>query len=487
MLALWNYFGSIGMGFIDREFFYNSDSLNLPALAVYLFKKKGVLSDWRMSPAIYLFPDMVIYFSIFKIFPHIHLDIWLFALVQVILSVVTLIWFYAFFKIPKREALVGPIALCAILSRLPISIEYNYWIQSAFHYGSYLCTLWLLGLVLKEIKDGRSKQNLGVFFLISALTLLSDQILILQFFIPLLMTYALLGYLNIIDRSFAKQKIFFSLVVGGVSYSLYKLVSIFTVYYGLKAHSYWYFENLKFFSQRNYLFLAVYVIFISLCAYSLKKRRHSPEKCFFVTFLVISTALTLLVLPSQEGAPLRYAINALYAPIFFGIIIIGFSFSRKVSLVFTIALVIGAFVLSINKAQPIQAISNLKEYYPDDIRCLDAGLSDIKSPQGISGYWEAKRTSYLSKNNINMTQMDMDKFVYRDWISAKPEPNTIFKFIIAKPMYLKQHDRTKAQLKYIFGDPEKEISCNLFEALVYKYGHINDVLKALHDNNELEK
>ncbi|MEK2690470.1 hypothetical protein [Bdellovibrio sp. GT3] len=483
LLCFWNYLGAIGRGVIDRELFYNSDAVYFPTLAIDILSNGARLSEWRLGPALYIFPDMLNIFAMWKIFADKHLMIWAYGVVQLLMLVLFVYLIYR--ELEKNETwirLAGFVVLFSVLGQGLLPLDYNLWLQSAFHIGAYICTLALLWVVLLGFRNPSNKLIKCAQVVILFCILLSDQIIILQFVLPAIFVFLVMGWMKILPVQESKSKALFVFYSTLISFGIYKAISYFTSYYGIKANLNVYADNLQDLINNSLSFLIIGLVFLVLnvvVLWRMWKFKKSDSKAWFIAlFLLVSMAANLVVLPSQLGAPLRYAFNIVYGPFLFLPFLLDQVFDRKkvgLALSGLCALLLFGSLVGLEKSE---ALANLRTYYPEEVRCLDEQLGSKGIRHGISGYWDAKRIAYTSKTGLQLAQMNMDEMKYHYWITNKNVFTDKYDFVIAHNTYRQEFDKTVEQLTADFGTPIEIIDCGVYKAMIYPPDLIASKLKS---------
>lgn len=173
-------------------YFFNSDSLYIPALYNDLFREGGSFWDWFLTPAPYFFPDMFLY-AIAAVFHNSHYDaIATFGTLQILSTLV--LSFFIFKNFFKNTF---SLLLCALLSILivPLVIQnlgaFKYLSFSAFHYGAtlsallcILISLWFLRLSSQKNNKAKKYFLLLMISIVAGISISSDKLFLLIFCLP---------------------------------------------------------------------------------------------------------------------------------------------------------------------------------------------------------------------------------------------------------------------------------------------------------------
>ncbi|MFM6928196.1 MAG: hypothetical protein ACKOX6_07010, partial [Bdellovibrio sp.] len=212
----------------------------------------------------------------------------------------------------------------------------------------------------------------------------------------------------------------------------------------------------------------LFMILLFATLWVMWRRQESNSKTWFmVMFLLVSMGATLVILPSQLGAPLRYAFNIVYGPFFFLPVLLDVLFGEKWTNKALLTASAVLLVWGLGTIQSPQAIANLRTYYPEEVKCLDENLSSRGITQGISGYWDAKRIAYTSHAGLQLAQLNMDEKTYHYWITNKKVFTGKYDFIIAHNSYRPEYEKTVEQIAADFGAPLETIDCGVYKAMLY--------------------
>lgn len=478
-----NFYNFIGRGYIYHEGippiiinFINSDMLTLPALFKNLFLESGRYSDWYLSAAPYIFPDMVLFVALSFIFSNFYVIMGVFALTQQI------ILFFGIYFLSKE---FGKNALFVALIAFVILLFYSYnfiYILSftqSFHFGEFTFGIWWLWMIIKMIKSEKISFKYMFFSIIlGALLKASDNIFTLHFILPVICVCLILKSLDIIDF----KKLFFLFFVCLVCYVLgallYNIIVLHNTQYKME------FTSIAF--KNNIIFLYKYwrenklisIVILGVCVYAIlallfKVLRLRAHYLFYFLFCLISLVATVLVSLSHFELPA----SDRYFTTIFGLCLVLFSivFFSKFNKLFRFLSYI--CILFLPNYSSFKAIDfNYKT--PLSI-CVDQFKKTHLVENGVSEYWQAKLVYMLS--DIPMAQI-----IRADLQNLKDvTSNAFFKdkydFIIInnKPVY-DWSFIDKQKIISINGKPDEIIECKEAnsEILYYKNGLYLDELLA---------
>ena len=190
---------------------YNSDNLYLPTLFKNIFDEGGNFTDWYLTPAPYIFPDMLVYFIMNYLTQNEFHAMFLFVITQMIFVFILMnLIFREFFSSQKSflYAIISITFLYAIPSNLTTILMFT-----GFHMGAFISGLALVYLVVLSIKESniyKIKSFIRMSLLIS-LIVLSDKIFIVQFVVPTIVTLIIMWLMKSI--SFRKVFIISSVII----------------------------------------------------------------------------------------------------------------------------------------------------------------------------------------------------------------------------------------------------------------------------------
>jgi hypothetical protein len=187
LLFSWRYH----LGEVDNELFYNADALYLPSLFKNILIDGFSYADWTFAPSFYIFPDAIIYFPAFFLSDDISSQIFFYAIFQSILFFLLTIFNLSLF-VDRKIAWICSALLCSniILMGMFSSEPYGISFISSFHFGSVLSFEILIILLLKCSTQKSSVAKIyfyGLILFIGFASVLSDRIILFQFYLPILL------------------------------------------------------------------------------------------------------------------------------------------------------------------------------------------------------------------------------------------------------------------------------------------------------------
>lgn len=492
ILALVGYYSTTFQNW--RGWAYNSDLLYLPALYDDIVRSVRPL-DWKLPPAPYFFPDMLLFFAIRAISANVHVAIYGYGIAQIVGFTLGLA-LLARRILPDRygQDRYTLIILMAILflfsDRFLNSFTRSIFVSS-HHFGTMLVLPYILTLsstiLLKE--HAHSIYYVVLFFL-SFMISASDSISVVQISLPLcfsLITLLLFGRTTFKDI-FPLVSVVIISVLAGVAFcqlivkykSLHLTLSL--------SYAPGFIDAIRFFASRNPVHVTIIAIFLVVCVAALISglSRHSLYQeeenkaivllfpLFFLLSFVISVPSAIISGVVLDHSMFRYFLPLLMFPMFWGLPFVISCFTSIREFIFRplVVLITSAIMFLFSSAGlNIRAIEHLIsniDYYPPLVKCIDENAASLKIRNGISQYWQAKHISLLSKNDLRVIQ------VYRDlspqhwinnltWYRIQPEFAVI-------DMSLPDDDPYRLDQELIidrYGDPASTFQCGDSKVLVY--------------------
>lgn len=193
-LAIACVYVSVATERISRYHFYNSDAISVPAMYNDLVAGYS-LRGWLFGPAPSLFPDLPLYALLRWMSGNVHVAIALYGVVQ-------MLWIAAGFLLLSRlifgaDTPLQPLLLLAgsLVCFLLATGQWNVFLPmllSSFHFGAVVSLLFGLILVVRLLKADLARKRCLLYVLalscLTTLTLLSDEIYVVQFIIPVLLS-----------------------------------------------------------------------------------------------------------------------------------------------------------------------------------------------------------------------------------------------------------------------------------------------------------
>lgn len=496
ILSIITVYINISTGKIPRGWLYTSDTLYLPALYQDLFTNYDI-SGWKLTPTPYFFPDMVIYFLLNALTNNFHLAIAAYGVLQSLLFMASLLilsnQLFGFRKVVHSLFLVVG-AIFFLLLSTGNYYTFLFILQSAHHFSVLLIMPVAFTLVLQIIANhSNTTSSTWLLVVLSILAIASDIIYAIQFLIPVMGSIFFLALLSIIPfrRMMLLNFLLASSILGGTVLNKiiirYEDISHYTeiTQKRITESGLNFLVWLKDFSA-SYLFLSLlWISFMFLVIWlliSFLKKLFSHKQtintnllltnAFFL--LVVVTSLTVVLVSGNfEASPsVRYLIPVLIIPIFFGW---PFFIAGTNSLLTILEKHYGMFALSvvlcltpffIVPVQRISALSELSDYRPSFVRCLDEKTRQKEIRNGLAHYWQAKYSSLLSKNNLHIVQVDPYLSPYH-WINNLNWYQADFEFVIIDKNAPIQYKIDETWVANRFGQPASTFDCEGSTIFVY--------------------
>jgi len=482
-LSLANIVAQYISGSSIQSHLFNSDALYLPTLFADILSNNGQINEWFLTPAPYFFPDYPMFLLAYLAGPTPYSQIIAFALIQTALTFFA-IWLIARVTTNVNSFITASTAL-VILIWLALSAgePFALILNSAYHYGAFLSSILLLALWIKFSNEEKIKRKIKFLFLIAIIayaTTLSDNLFLLQFVAPLIATQALI---SMAERDFAfKNKIPLVILaicslLGSISYKwVVENQTRYPTNIGIDKLS----SNLKDIYELlqsatigNPAFGFIFLLYVGIVLHSLTKiirgEKESTKLYWLAIFSFLSLCATLGAVSLVTNLPItsRYLIPALSWPV---IVVLIFLSYRLRDRFFYLAIAITLLTLaSMRWSSHHSIISNgiNKQYYPEEISCIDNALEKENLHNGIAQYWDAKYLQNFSRLNLNVAQ-HFDNLGEMHWITSKKYFKQAYDFAIISENAAPPYKISSEALTRINGTPKLVETCG--RKLVFMYG-----------------
>jgi hypothetical protein len=468
--------------FIQQQLF-NSDALYLPTLFYDLISKGGKIKDWFLTPAPYFFPDYPEFLLAYLIGSGSYSRIVAFSIIQAVLTFMA-VWFLAR-KIIKSNAFftaattsISLIWLALTTTREPFLLL----LISAIHYGTFLISIFFIGLWLRS-ENQQEKQNSTIFyFLIAILTFLSalsDQLFIVQTIAPLAVTTI---FIAAVERDFSlknKLPIFWAMFFAALGSFAYKFIVTNSTRYSVNIGSEKIIANLNeigtiFFSMilDNPIFGVLLLFYIGIVIHSffqLAKGAVYRNKLHWLTvfsFLSLCSTIVTVTLATNLPITTRYLIPPFSWPVIVVFIFSGIYLERWFFSVATTISLAAITSLSLNSYALIKTNGLENHYYPAEISCIDDVLERVEVTNGIAQYWNAKYLQNLSRLDLNIAQYGDNLNEYH-WITSNKYFKQAYDFAIISTNVKPPEEISSERLIRLNGPPESVESCG--DKVIYIY------------------
>jgi len=451
-----------------------------------IMEQGGSFVHWKLTPAPYFFPDMFLYFFSNLVTGNYYTAIILSSTLQFLLL------FYFFKKIYQllfgiKQGFVQAAILMVIIYTFDSYAKFGL-VVNAHHFGALfmgiIALYYILALLITVEED-----NLYYYFLlliVNILIVMSDKLYIVQFLIPFSLV---LFFVFILNKRLRKKVIIilFALVLSVILGYLfnYWLVSNPT---GFSPHfSFSYIQDnipkfrhyLKYIVNYNlYSVLALVTLYILIfILYFFKKSQFTNKDSVIVHFLILVCLLSPMVnivvlLLSNLAVNVRYMFPVFFMPLLIIPLILNYiqeKFFNKYPKHLQYGVLLFCIVwLAFLYSKKISFDGMKYDYYPKETQCLDNFIKNKSSKKGISEYWDAKKNTLLSKENILVTQFNyfVDPYL---WICTSDWYNQKFNFALIRnsDAHVKQFEEN---LLKINGKPDEIHDCRVFKVYYYSNG-----------------
>jgi hypothetical protein len=357
--------------------------------------------------------------------------------------------------------------------------------MSAIHYGTFLTSIFFMGLWLRS-ENQQAKQNSTIFYfsiaILAFLSTLSDQLFIVQTIAPLAVTTI---FIAAVERDFSlknKLPIFWAMFFAALGSFAYKFIVTNPTRYSVEIGSEKIIANLKeiatgFLSTilDNPIFGAVLLFYIGIVIHSffqLIKGSVYRNKLHWLTvfsFLSLCSTIATVTLVTNLGFTIRYFIPALSWPVIVVFIFSGIYLERWFFSVATTTSVAAITSLSLSSYALIKTNGLENHYYPAEIACIDDVLEQAEVTNGIAEYWKAKYLQNFSRLDLNIAQYWGNLNEYH-WITSNKYFKQAYDFAIvfAKNVNPYVYEISLERLIRLNGPPESVESCG--DKVIYIYG-----------------
>lgn len=482
-LSLANIFASYVSGSPIQSHLFNSDALYLPTLFSDIFQNNGRIKDWFLTPAPYFFPDYPAFMLAYLIGSTPYSQIILFALIQTTLTFFA-IWFVASVTTKVNSFLAATTGLVVLISlALSAGEPFVLILNSAYHYGAFISAIFLVALWIKFNNEDQSKKRSRLFLLMAAITYvttLSDNLFLVQFIAPFIAAQILTA---IAGRDFSfKNKIppillAICSLLGSISYKwAVENQTRYPTAIGIDKLS----SNLKDIYELlhsaiidNPAFGLIFLLYIGIVLNSfiqlMRGEREGSELSWLAIFSFLSFCATLGAVSLVTNLPItsRYLIPALSWPVIVVFIFLSYRLRDHFSnLAIAISLLILA-PMSWSSYHSMMSNGIEKQYYPEEISCIDNALEKENLHNGIAQYWDAKYLQNFSRLNLNVAQ-HFDNLGEMYWITSKEYFKQYYDFAIISESAAPPYKISSEALTRINGTPKSVKSCG--SKLVFMYG-----------------
>ena len=483
ILSLANILASYVSGSAIQSHLFNSDALYLPTLFSDIFQNNAKLDDWFLTPAPYFFPDYPAFTLAYLIGSNTYSQVIAFALIQTALTFFA-IWFVARVTTNVNSFLAASTTL-VILIWLALSAgqPFALILKSAFHYGAFLSAILLVALWIKFDNEEKSKKKIATFLLMAAITYvttLSDNLFLVQFIAPLIAIQILT---SIAGRDFSLKNnaplilLAVCSLLGSISYKwIVENQTRYPTAIGIDKLS----SNLKDIYQLlhsatvdNPAFGLIFLLYIGIVLNSftriMRGEKEGSGLSWLATFSFLSFCATLAAVSLVTNLPItsRYLIPALSWPVIVVFIFLSYRLRDHFSNLAIAISLLTLLPMSWSSYHSIMRNGIAKEYYPEEISCIDNALEKENLHNGIAQYWDAKYLQNFSRLNLNVAQ-HFDNLGEMHWITSEKYFKQTYDFAIISENAAPPYKISSDALTRINGSPKFVKTCG--SKLVFVYG-----------------
>lgn len=371
-------------------------------------------------------------------------------------------------------ALTGQLTWMALLRGAP----YDQIMTAGFHYGAFLVSIAVVTLTLSTTHRYR---NWSLIAVLCCLISLNDNIFLIQTMIPLVLTLvfvALFDGEHRAHRLITAGVVLLSSVIGSMSYGLFiSNDTRYPIHFGLHK-----FRvnadgvrdvSLEFLRTHEPIAAALMVSCLLSIFYSVRLvkriRRTTPFAMLSIfAFASVVSTCAGLVLATTNEMTLRYFIPVFSWPI----IIVGFVIFNSEMLWGKLPVVVAsatALILSLNTSTMIDTHGIDRDYYPEDIACIDHALPPATTIHGMANYWDAKYIQAFSKRDITLAQY-LDILMPMKWITTQDYFQTEYDFAIISTNSIPAYTLSRELLVKNYGEPASTTTCGTRIVLVFQQG-----------------
>jgi hypothetical protein len=485
---------------VEPSLFFNSDASYLPALYHDLFERGGQLRAWFLTPAPYFFPDWPLYFGMR----------WLtgseyHALAGVMAAQALLMWGLAALVLRHFAATANALAASALatvmvcLAAVNGLFPYTYVMLASYHFGTFLVLLAALALMLPLLRQTAplSRGRLAGLAMLTALTVLSDRLYLMQFALPALALLVLMR-----GRLPQWRPLALALLAGCVAGMLlykWKLLvpNSVSMPWHLAPRSTG--ANLQALLAmggtvgQRYPLLALYcalyyAALLSLAPGTLLNRgwRLAETGAAWMNMLALAGAAGLLLVMAVSKAPPteRYLIPAFLLPVLLGPAL-AWSLAAQwrggarqrhdgagAALLLGGALLAWPLTQVVLRSGPVQ-----QDYYPPQIACADRIFAQYDLRHGYAGYWDA---SWLAMNSRRkpVVAVTEGELLEQHWITTGGNFRPRYDFAVVAVDAADRERPSEALVVRRNGPPEAVAQCGTLKMLIYPRGGLKPLAPA---------
>lgn len=404
----------------ELEWIFNADYLFVPTLFQDVIVNGNSISDWYITPAPYIFPDILFYIPIQFVISDFRWAILIYSLLQYL---VILILLRQCIKLIYPNLSTDIITVSNVLMALFIlsgiiwddNLTGGLILTISSHTGAFVCTLLAFYLMLKYLQYNKIKY-VASYALVTSISLVSDRLLIFMFYFPVVL---LLLYVSF--SQFKKKAIvvlvttFASFALGILLYKALKLyivsippatqTSMSSSITNYTNHISSYFTS---FHLMSVILVLSLISFFTNILFLIKKHQEgnilAASFHIFVLSLFLSLTLGTVLLGFYKGADcMRYNIHGYYVLIFtLPLTTISNLKVKQLRIIgFCSIAILSLTILAIRDTYNFNmGLKRFNNFSPYITQLIDKSPAPLKS--GISDYWTSKHITAFSEKNIKV-------------------------------------------------------------------------------------
>ena len=480
------------------EVFFHSDMLYLPVLYQDWILDGGSITGWSFTPAPYFFPDLPVYFTLAFLVGPGALSLRLFGLVQVAGFLLAGIFFQRSLPRDRRppDWMPGVVAGLSMIFALSVKPLVIFLLPSA-HFSSFLATLILGGIIIRQFtreSSGSSRKKDSVLIpgvLLLILMFVSDRLILLHFVLPATLVIAGVFWKNQEPGIGIRiKRILFAGITGVLAGWILSRI-LHTFLHLEKPARIPVVKSLAFFLRDlsgefagngvALFFLFLYFLSLLIVFLALRKTAGRTGSRAAFLFLLAFQILTALVPPLTGFYTDLYSTryNIFVFPVALWVVLsVGLGIQRgekcqerKWTHIFSMgffSLLTLVFLSTLYGELKEGTWQSWIEYQPEVVGCLDRLEPAERGMYGLADYWNAKRVSIFSRENLRAYHVGYGNLkgsytlANRNWFRCSPgEPGCPeFHFVLVENLGEKR-------VRSAYGNPDRVVQCG--DSKIYLY------------------
>jgi hypothetical protein len=470
------------------KMFINSDTLYLPSFFRDLIYDKAKSVEWFIPGATCFFPDLVLFFIVHS-FTFSFIKAMFFT--GILMNILLILAYYLLVKESIKN--ISPLQISIGIYLLLLfhlaylfnnDIVFSFYLTiTNYHLGAYIASLFCLYFSVRYLRTN-NYGNLISLLIIYILTLSSDFLTLVNLTIPLLSLTVLffkkqyrrqsfyLLLTNILGlvfgfmfyRVLALSK---ALNILDISYTTFKFDRILESYSIMFKHHFLFIKTMDVRALIVLLCITSFIISLIILIKKLIKFFKSDKiensellELVYLLFIVIQI-ISVYNTPALNGAYMAYSLFRYNVYVFFlSMLNVGYLIHKlslykrfllpvKIFSLLTIALFVLIGFRELNRINLREDSMRLFNYYPDYVKDIDELCVEYKLKNGLAGYWEARKITMLSRQDIR---------IYQTYENLRP-----FHHVVNQNWYYGTKDGKKAPTVFQFVLPD-----NLTDSIVFR-------------------